>query len=281
MPGQYNPLAYDRYQYVFNNPLSNTDPSGHIACEQLGTESCDENGAYTNKDILPARDNSSFVYSVAEYYAKRIDDVNVTSLDAMVAIIEIAAGVYGDDWSGMLDSLSNAFLGVATHGPGTLELAVVATKIDGCAGVGRNARDCPEEKYRFGDSGFHEDYRDNDNQIYHVWGYIADTANPYNSLGGGFSLFESLFANVFHEYVQSELNIDEGWGTSWQDYVLSEQGMYIGSLITVGTSLGILKTSDLGNIVRCLLGPNCGGSQGRLNWLEAEMGPLLGSPPPP
>jgi len=32
VPGAGDPQAYDRYAYVFNNPVNATDPTGHIAC---------------------------------------------------------------------------------------------------------------------------------------------------------------------------------------------------------------------------------------------------------
>jgi hypothetical protein len=32
IPDPYNPLAYDRYSYVYNKPVNATDPTGHTAC---------------------------------------------------------------------------------------------------------------------------------------------------------------------------------------------------------------------------------------------------------
>jgi RHS repeat-associated protein len=42
IPGAGNPLAWDRYAYVQNNPLIYVDPSGHRAC--LNKEDCEEQG---------------------------------------------------------------------------------------------------------------------------------------------------------------------------------------------------------------------------------------------
>ncbi len=41
---------WDRYAYTNNNPINYTDPSGHITCEELGTEECDENGNFIDED---------------------------------------------------------------------------------------------------------------------------------------------------------------------------------------------------------------------------------------
>jgi RHS repeat-associated protein len=34
-----NPLAYDRYQYVYGNPINNFDASGHVTCNRRGCDS--------------------------------------------------------------------------------------------------------------------------------------------------------------------------------------------------------------------------------------------------
>jgi RHS repeat-associated protein len=34
IPNSYNPQDFDRYSYVRNNPVKNTDPTGHISCEE-------------------------------------------------------------------------------------------------------------------------------------------------------------------------------------------------------------------------------------------------------
>jgi RHS repeat-associated protein len=53
IPEPYNPLAFDRYQYANNNPVKYIDPTGHISCEKLGTEKCDEKGNFVNDEPPP------------------------------------------------------------------------------------------------------------------------------------------------------------------------------------------------------------------------------------
>jgi len=42
VPGAGNPIAYDRYAYVFYNPLNYVDPSGHWVCNDLSDPACAE-----------------------------------------------------------------------------------------------------------------------------------------------------------------------------------------------------------------------------------------------
>jgi RHS repeat-associated protein len=37
VPGMYNPMAFDRYSYVFNNPIRYSDPTGHV-CYDAGVD---------------------------------------------------------------------------------------------------------------------------------------------------------------------------------------------------------------------------------------------------
>ncbi len=186
----------------------------------------------------------------------------------MVNIVNKAAQLYGN-YEDMLPMLSGIFIGVDKYGPGTLW----AARNTGCAGVGREPHDCPGATDYFGDQGFHPDFQDGHNQLFHLWGYIANTAVPGNSLKGGWGILEATAANSVHEVVQSILRYpDQGWGTSWQDFELSGQGMYIGALITTGT----IKPSELADAIRNNVGAQGPGSRGEFQMLNNIFGPLAG-----
>ena len=55
IPSLGNPISWDRYAAMMNNPLRYLDPNGHISCEELGTEKCDSEGNYVDDD-LPLED---------------------------------------------------------------------------------------------------------------------------------------------------------------------------------------------------------------------------------
>jgi len=50
IPDPSKSLDWDRFSYVRNSPLRYIDPIGHISCEELGTEECDENGDYADNE---------------------------------------------------------------------------------------------------------------------------------------------------------------------------------------------------------------------------------------
>jgi hypothetical protein len=129
----------------------------------------------------------------------------------------------------------------------------------GCAGLGRDPHDCSGNTQYFSDRGFHEDFRDGYNQPYHIWSYIAATAQPgmgtfdYAQVLGWASL-----GNYVHEVVESKYNVvSGGYGTSWEDYTASWAGMQIGALITNQS----ITPADVGDTMRYMLGPQGPGSR--------------------
>ena len=148
----------------------------------------------------------------------------------MVKIIQAGASVY-HDFGTLMPALTMIFNGSDKTGPGAL---IAALGVGGCAGAGRDPHDCATnaDKPHFQDTGFHSDFRDGYNQPYHAWGYIAETSSPGRPVAGIIGQLTAVGGNVFHEYIQSLLGIDNGYGTSWQDYVLAERAADIGVLIT-------------------------------------------------
>jgi RHS repeat-associated protein len=264
-----SPQSLNRFSYTNNNPINFIDLSGHKACESHDGTECDWRTPY--------------LWDQAERILGLLGGKN--DLEAMARIIEAGARVY-NNFSTLLPALSSVFLGVETSGPGTLVAAVKLAGQYGCAGVGREPRDCSTNTEYFSDTGFHSDFRDFHNQLYHLWGYIANTAAPGNHIAGFAGTLVGVQANGFHEQDQSiiastarKLGFDDwaddkGWGTSWQDYVLSEAGMRIGALITDQT----IAPRELANIIRHTIGPQGPGSNGRLQRLQNYYGPLYGSP---
>jgi RHS repeat-associated protein len=53
IPDPSDPQSFNRYSYVRNNPLNRIDPTGHIDCETLGTEECDEEGNFVDAPPTP------------------------------------------------------------------------------------------------------------------------------------------------------------------------------------------------------------------------------------
>ena len=250
------PGTLNGYAYGLGNPLRFTDPSGQVAA--VGPE-------------CGAQDFDTWLWTQGTLLLTELGGAD--DLEAMAQITEKAA-VHQRDWDDVLPALSGVFLGVRSSG--ALTLLRAGLNPDKCAGLGHEPHDCPGNSCYFGDEGFHNDFQDEHNQPWHAWGYIAQTAVP----GGGARAVAAAFglgavANVGHEIVQSVVRYDGGWGTSWQDFVLSEAAMAIGARITAGA----ITPAELGRVLRASFGPAGPGSGGRLQYLEGRYGPLAGWPP--
>jgi hypothetical protein len=184
-------------------------------------------------------------------------------LKALVGIIRAGASVY-HSYEELMPVLSNILIGTPSGAP--LALTEAAGK---CGGIGRDLA-CKGNTKSFQDTGFHKDFQDYHNQIFHFWAYVANTYSasfPMALLGAS----AAGFGNVIHEVGQGILGDD---GTSWQDYALAGAGINTG----ISISMGSVPISELADFVYNLLAPS---SPGALGWpgLITSIIPLPGSPP--
>jgi hypothetical protein len=179
------------------------------------------------------------------------DDRN--DLDAMTDIIDLGATLFKTN-DELIPVLSSIFLG--TEESNSLTLWNAATGANPCAAVGRSVDDCPANAARgwFGDTGFHQDFRDGFSQPFHFWAYLATAANtegigPASYVPGRFVGF---FGNFKHEIFDSAPIGTYDAGSSWQDYALARAGTNIGTLV----NLGMIPPNELGSTINGYLGPN-------------------------
>jgi RHS repeat-associated protein len=272
VPQPGNPQSLNRYSYALNNAVRFTDPSGHAHC-------VDADCAVTwhpTKHRYIISPGVSGVRGVARSIVADLGGLD--DLEAMSMISDVAAGVYRT-WDRFMPEVGKIFTGSSAYGTFGLIAPGFSTMLGlgggGCAGVGREPHDCPSNTVYFHDTGFHPDFQDDHNQPYHVWGYIAQTTTPGDAIAFELNFTMSQWGNLIHEEMQSKLNWDRGWGTSWQDWVLSEAGVLIGYKITYGL---ITSPAELGDTLRRDLGSNGSGSYGKLQRLESNYGKLRGSP---
>ena len=272
VPEAGNPQALNRYSYVLNNALRYVDPTGHAYC--VDTD-CTVTWHPTKQRYMISP-GASNVRSVARSIVADLGGIN--DLEAMAMISDVAAGVHRT-WDRFMPEMGKIFTGSPAYGTFGLIAPGFSSMLGlgggGCAGVGREPHDCPSNTIYFSDTGFHPDFQDDHNQPYHVWAYIAQTTTPGDIISFELNYILSQWGNLIHEEVQSKLNWDDGWGTSWQDWVLSEAGVMIGYKITYGL---IVSPAELGDTLRRDLGPQGPGSRGRLQQLESNYGTLRGSP---
>jgi hypothetical protein len=90
VPDFQNPLDYDRYSYVRNNPVRLVDPSGHKACDNEGDSDCNGGygGAYYGMSAIDklwvrvGYDKDKFVHTILNGYRNqdRINDLIILAL---------------------------------------------------------------------------------------------------------------------------------------------------------------------------------------------------------
>jgi RHS repeat-associated protein len=242
VPEIFNPLGLDRYQYSRNNPINYNDPTGHMSREDDG-KGADREG------ILHS-------YATDILYALGGRD----DLEALAQIVDKAYDLY-NTYDQMIPAISGVILGIKESNTYTVWNA--AFKNTGCAGVGRDPQDCGQNSAEkggraFGDTGFHQDFQDGHNQLFHAWAYISTTMATDDGIWGSGSIVSTL-ANIVHEVIWQEPL------SSWQDYALGTAGMDIGG----AAKMGAISSPFLGSYIRVALGPNGGGSSGYTSFLNS------------
>jgi hypothetical protein len=234
IPNPADPQSWNRYSYVDNNPIRYTDPTGHKVC------SVDDNGGCDKKEEL-----WNYAYDTLKRFSGKND------LEAMVRIVNKASRLYRT-FDKIMPELSEIFLGVHESNPLTILHAAGA---DSCAGLGREPKDCSlnTDADSFWNEGFHRDFQDGHNQVFHFWAYVATTASTDMPVGG-YAL--GYIAGQGGNYVHENLAVGDPTGATWQDYALAQAGMNTGVMI----SFGAVSPNELGNYIRDTVGINSAGA---------------------
>jgi RHS repeat-associated protein len=223
----------DRYAYVNNSPINYIDPSGHRPCDD--EFECSQR-PFTNRLITPAEEKRGELmrYMNDEILNKNHDvKQSLDPLDAMLMVVEKAAGIYGDDWEGFLDITTWIFTGY--YGSGSEAMWEAHEAGENFDGFFTEA----------GDADFHPDFQDRSNQVRHFWAAFSTAANPNgdNLLGVPMASVGNFIHDVGEDWIMKP-------HTTVMDYQLSLVGIdiakQVGSTITNPAGLSPIFANRLG-----------------------------------
>jgi len=231
--------AWDRYAYVNNAPTRYTDPTGHKACINLGTDGkCQDTREEQKLDKLLC-----YVYGKILNRRGQVKD-KYEALEAMNLIVGKAALIYGKDWDGFFKATNLVFLGTHHNSPYTMAVAHSnPSDFRGITFGGDN-----------GDTGFEPDFRQGgENQVRHFWAGFATAANGHRGE------VNAQYGNFYHDLLEDWAGRPD---TVYSDYVLTITAVDIGHEVNSGS---IASPADLPGAFDATLGINSPGYTG-FNW---------------
>jgi len=239
IPGAGNPMAWDRYAYVYNNPVSLSDPSGHMICDMNGN--CGGSGS----SVLTQAISRTFFETgqQMDLILHNVQQGQINDLQAFCLISDyVASGVVTTDQ--YMSIMSYYFLGRNGGLPIEIEMFLIEEGI-----LSYNSWFSSDTASKFGQSGYNAGFQDGDdavalgggNQSYHYWFYV-ETA--YES--GAQTAF---LGNVLHETIVGNI---WGIGKSWQDFGLGLEGAVLGQNL----ALGLISPSEVGEYSQVNIGEN-------------------------
>jgi len=171
----------------------------------------------------------------------------ITDLEKLARLSDYVSSVVQTNKNFYIQAMTEVILGVDTGIiPAITPASAVAKGLwagegNKCNGWGRDPLDCnanydrssgTSRRYWLQDTGFHSDYRDYHNQVFHFWASVAAVGEYTDELGTFLSASITYVGlQVFHEGIEAAL---EHQGATWQDYALTEMGLNLGQRIASG-----------------------------------------------
>jgi len=291
------PLSLNGYSWVEGNVVNGVDPSGMVPMPNsqgfcphgyvnvsgncapivIRDSICSANDllqARTAADpTMPSSDTILDLW-LTQIKARCLLENGDSSLEKLAKLSDFVAGAYANDPRGYMDLMSQIVIGTYA-GAGAAVRSLIA---GGCAGWGRETRDCPESDLQLTDSGFHLDFQDGRNQVYHFWGGVASVGAMQNFVDFLYTLpLNFVGFQIGHEWTQGILcnagvasPIGDS-GASWTDYALTNVAFHMG----IRFALGDLRPLQIGGWVRDNVGQQGPGRFGEFEGLR-DLIPLPG-----
>jgi hypothetical protein len=218
--------------------------------------------------------DTSLDWWLTQIKAQCLLETNDSSLEKLAKLSDFVAQAYSNNPVGYMNLMSEVVIGTSAGATAALR----SIQAGGCAGWGRETADCPDNNLFLTDSGFHQDFKDDRNQVYHFWGGVASVALMQNIFDAMITLPLNFFGfQVLHEGVQGilcNLNIGEPFGesgASWPDYALTNVAIHMGTRFALGT----IRPTEVGTWIRNNVGEGGPGRFGEFEGLR-DLIPLPG-----
>ena len=222
------PQALNRYSYVLNNPLKYTDPSGHVEASEEEEALTIINNLCSSYQICIEVD---FGYRISRGKLKLLwkkGDWELGQLKSLRSTVEYATNLYtsyeSDDITAadFLVQLTDFRSQIGQPDTFVDDISTIILGERGAPGIwGPWLHHTRWQPVELDDSGFHQDFGDNSNQVRHFWFYVHVA---YTSGSSGFADT----GNIMHE-------LQPNAGGSYLDYVLGSHGITLGSGLRAGT----------------------------------------------
>jgi hypothetical protein len=243
VPGAGNSQAWNRFAYVSNNPILNSDPSGHMTCNKvvnnsgpISDEDCSDYATdYGNGSPV----NKYRIFLKNQQLAQQVADGEINDLEAFAQLSDYAAGLTPTCASCYVANIGSIITGQSSGNYAVNEILIYF----GMKVHDKYYDDAVSSNQNFNQTGYDPAFQDpveleDNNQARHYWFYVQVAYESGSAIG---------YAGV----VAHETFLGRSLGKSLQDLYLGYEGVKLGVMLRDGN----ITPLEVGGHIRTNLSP--------------------------